>query len=72
MDKLNDVIVTILAVRDCPAARRLCLDAWAWGVKHGEPEGVAYATVILAGVRRYVEHERRTRRFGVARPVDLG
>lgn len=61
MPELDQAIAGILEVLDTPASRRLALDAWAWGQKHGEAAGVAYAEVIRKGCVRYVEHERRIR-----------
>lgn len=58
MEDLEKAIGRILAVRDCPTVRRLCLDAWALGVKHGESNGLKYAEMY----QRCIEEWERARR----------
>lgn len=61
MAELEAAIEGIRAVRDCPAVRALCLDCWAYAQRNGEAAGLAWARMLLDGVTRYVEHEKRTR-----------
>jgi len=55
---LESALAAVIAVRDCPATRRLCLDCWLWAKDRPEAEGLSYAAMLLEGVRRYAEHER--------------
>jgi len=63
-DALDEALAAVVAVRDCPATRRLCLDCWKWAQGKTEEEGLSYARVLLEGVRSYVAHERRVKLFG--------
>lgn len=59
MERLQAVIDEVRAVRDCESSRRLCLDAWMWGLVHGEGEGLKLAAVILKGVIEYQRAEAK-------------
>ena len=61
---LEEALAAVVAVRDCPATRRLCLDCWVWAATRSEAEGLSYARMLLEGVRAYVAHERRVKLFG--------
>jgi hypothetical protein len=64
-DALDEALAAVVAVRDCPATRRLCLDCWVWASQgRTEEEGLSYARMLLDGVRAYVAHERRVKLFG--------
>lgn len=59
---LDATLAAVLAARDCPATRNLCGDARVWAALHGDAAGVAFAEMILAGVRAYVAHDAAMRR----------
>ena len=63
-DALEEALAAVVAVRDCPATRRLCLDCWVWAQGKTEAEGLSYARMLLDGVRAYAAHERRVKLFG--------
>ena len=56
MKTIESLLVEIIAVLDTPASRNLALDAWRVGQLKGEPEGLAFAEMVLAGVTRFVAH----------------
>ena len=61
---LEEALAAVVAVRDCPATRRLCLDCWVWAQGRSEAEGLSYARMVLDGVRAYVADEKRVKLFG--------
>ena len=61
---LEEALAAVVAVRDCPATRRLCLDCWKWAQGRSEEEGLSYARMLLDGVRAYVAAEKRVKLFG--------
>jgi hypothetical protein len=64
-DALDEALAAVVAVRDCPATRRLCLDCWVWASQgRTEEEGLSYARMLLDGVRAYVAAEKRVKLFG--------
>lgn len=65
-DTIEAALARVLAVRDCPAARRLCADCWAFAREHGEAAGLSMAAVVLAGVGDYQRHEYRLRPLAAA------
>ena len=64
MERLEKLIADILAVRDSEGSRRLCLDVWSLGQKHGEAEGLLMGAIILAGVTAYQRAEEGCKRYG--------
>lgn len=70
MEDLEKAIGVILAVRDCPTVRRLMLDLWALGLKHGATEGLRYAQMYLNGIRAYVAAQGKARYANSEDPVE--
>lgn len=64
VSNLEEALAAIMAIGDCPATRRLCLDCWVWSQEHGEEAGLSYARMLLEGVKVYQAHKTMIRNWG--------
>ena len=56
-------IAAILAVRNCPASQKLCLDVYSLSQRGGESAALAVGAAVLSGVREYERCERELERL---------
>lgn len=56
---VTDAAIDLIALRDCPAVRRLVHDLFEYARENGEAAGLELAAVLRDGIRRYDEHEKR-------------